>query len=131
MKIICPVVVWLPRKTKPPVRFPLNQNKYRNAHHRVLYNAKLAFQGEVYPQLRGRVVKTPVRLVYSVWLARRGSDLMNIGSVVDKFLCDALVHAGVIPDDNHRHIRQVEFIFAGIDSKNPRVEVEIQELIDI
>lgn len=44
-----------------------------------------------------------------------------------KFILDGLVQAGVIPNDNQRHIHGILHKF-GVDKDNPRIEVEIIDL---
>lgn len=71
------------------------------------------------------IVHYPIGLKYTLYLPRRGTDLMNVGSVVDKFFCDCLVKAGIIPDDNCEYLNSVRFYFGGWDKENPRAIVEI------
>lgn len=54
---------------------------------------------------------------------------MNIGSVLDKFVSDALVEIGLIPDDNTDVIKKVTFIDGGIDRVNPHARLEIKGYI--
>jgi len=56
---------------------------------------------------------------------RRDPDNIMAGQ---KFILDGLVIAGVIPNDNQKHIQQILHQFE-IDRKNPRIEVEISEVI--
>lgn len=44
-----------------------------------------------------------------------------------KFIIDGLVTAGIIPNDNQRHIQGIIHRFA-VDRKNPRIEVEIVDI---
>jgi len=44
-----------------------------------------------------------------------------------KFILDALVMAGVIPDDSQRYIKGIAHRF-DVDPENPRIEVEIVEV---
>lgn len=52
---------------------------------------------------------------------KRAGDLSNKCESV----MDALVDAGVLLDDNWYMVRHLELIFGGVDSKNPRVEIDI------
>jgi Holliday junction resolvase RusA-like endonuclease len=46
-----------------------------------------------------------------------------------KFIFDGLVRAGVIPDDSRKYIGEIVHKFE-TDRKNPRVEVEIEGVLD-
>lgn len=61
-----------------------------------------------------------VRLSFAFRTARR-RDLENAASTV----LDALVHAGVIADDDYKHVCPITLDFLGVDKTNPRVEVEL------
>ena len=50
---------------------------------------------------------------------------MNIGSVLDKFVSDALVEIGLLPDDNTDIIKKVTIIDGGVDKNNPHARLEI------
>jgi len=128
VKIVVPTTVWLARKRSKSKRFALNLNVYRNAHYQILNNAKRQFYEDVYPMLR-RLPKLspPIKLQYAIYFAQRRGDVANVGSVVDKFFCDALVKSGHIPDDNYRMVSEISFKYGGIAPKNPRCEVVIFE----
>ena len=55
-------------------------------------------------------------------------DLMNVVSVLDKFLLDALVKAGMIKDDNVNKYVECHAEIAEKDSKNPRLVCIISEV---
>jgi hypothetical protein len=84
---------------------PLNLNNYRNAHHQTLNKAKVNFKNNLYaqhPELLTTVRASAVRVSYEIRPRdKRMFDTMNVISIVDKFFMDALVEAGVIPDDNY------------------------------
>lgn len=106
--------------------FSLNLNIYRNAHYLVLNKAKTVFTSQILSQLRELPKQSLIGLTYNIFLPnQRKADISNIGSVTDKFFSDALVEAGVIPDDNYTYLRQVQFFFGGVDRVNPRVDVTI------
>lgn len=56
---------------------------------------------------------------------RRDPDNIMAGQ---KFILDALVHAGVIPNDSQRYVRGITHRFR-VDRINPRVEVEIVDAL--
>jgi Holliday junction resolvase RusA-like endonuclease len=55
---------------------------------------------------------------------RRDPDNIMAGQ---KFILDALVHAGVIPNDSQKYIVSIIHRFR-VDKQNPRVEVEIVDI---
>lgn len=55
---------------------------------------------------------------------RRDPDNVMAGQ---KFIFDGLVKSGIIPNDTWRYVKGITHRFE-IDRKNPRVEVEIQEV---
>ena len=72
--------------------------------------------------------KTPVYIEF-LWVEKdRRRDLDNIYSG-KKYILDALQTAGVIPNDNQRHViglvDSIEY-----DKENPRIEVTIHEVKD-
>ena len=76
------------------------------------------------PQLidqEGYVVKI------TVWNRdRRRHDLDNQASTI----LDALVKAGVLPDDNQRVVEEISATYAGVDAEDPRAEITIERRID-
>lgn len=109
--------------------FILNMNQYRNAHHRVLSSAKRAFTDYIL----GLDIKfTPFdkcRLHYEYYPAsNRSYDSMNVVSVVDKFVCDALIKKGVIRDDNYKIVEFPRFYPREVDRENPRIDIFIERL---
>ena len=113
--------------------FILNLNNYRGAHHRVLTNAKSNFQDivinmDLRQQLRGMYLN-PIRVTYTYYPAsNRKYDSMNVASIIDKFLMDALVKSDVIRDDNYKLVLWPNFIHGGVDRDNPRCDVSIEEI---
>ena len=64
-----------------------------------------------------------VRCVYYM-VARRKVDLANLIEAT----CDILVTAGVLSDDNSRIVAAHDGSRVEIDRKNPRAEIEIEEM---
>lgn len=73
------------------------------------------------PKLKGPVF---VRFTWFEKDERRDPD--NI-AFAKKFIFDAMVAYGVIPNDSRRYVRGFSDEF-GVDKKNPRIEVEIEEV---
>ena len=109
-----PTRIILPRKTKKGLSFPLNVNAFANQHHRIKHNAKMVFYEHI-ETLTLQPLPTPIRLHYKYYSeANREFDEANVGGGLDKFLCDALVHCGVIPDDSYRYVKHYTFEYMGV-----------------
>lgn len=54
-------------------------------------------------------------------------DPDNALSAASKLILDGLVWAGVLPDDDVRHVRGVTLAELAVDRNNPRVEVEVSK----
>lgn len=122
--LICPNFVMVGKK-----RFALNLNVYRNAHYMVLSKAKVNFHSEMKPQIINMPTQdAPISIEYTLFSkTKRLCDVANVCSIVDKFLCDALVTCGIICDDNYEHLTSVKYSWGGIDKDNPRIEAKIIE----
>ncbi|MBF0229168.1 MAG: hypothetical protein HQK63_06195 [Desulfamplus sp.] len=108
----------------------LNLNVYRNLHYQVNNKAKHALTDIMRNELVGcgLIQDFPLKFVYTIYRkTHRAVDLMNIGSVLDKFVCDALVQMRLLPDDNTKYIAGVEFIDGGVDKQNPHAKLEIRK----
>lgn len=71
-------------------------------------------------------VNGPVRIVYR-WIEpnmNRDKDNISFGQ---KFVQDALVRMGILPDDGWKWVAEFEHQFS-VDKRNPRVEIEIVEV---
>tara|TARA_B110000908_G_C10266913_1_gene465083 strand:+ start:402 stop:806 length:405 start_codon:yes stop_codon:yes gene_type:complete len=108
----------------------LNLNKYRNWHFHVNNQLKKLFKIQTIEAMRQlKPMKPPYQVTYLIYYEnRRRFDIDNIGAVVGKFTHDALIEAGVIEDDCYTYISRIIYEFGGIDSKNPRCDVIIEEI---
>jgi hypothetical protein len=107
--------------------FSLNLNQYRNAHFQVLNKAKRNFESLAIGLIRGLPKLERCTLEYELFPGTAQlCDTNNICSIVDKFFSDALVEAGILPDDNYKYIFSSTFKFGRIDRENPRVDVTIR-----
>lgn len=106
----------------------LNLNVYRNLHFYKLNFQKKAFQDFVKPLLLGLPQLEAVTLHYEI-NPKGGSrlDIMNVGSIVDKFFSDALVLNQIIPDDDYKHVVGNSFSFGSVCPTDPHVLVTITE----
>ena len=111
-------------------RYYLNLNGYRNWHHHLSNQLKKAFKIAVADDIRQLTPLTkPCSITYVIYYRdRRGVDIDNIGSVISKFTNDALVELGVLEDDNCNFVKEIHYVFGGVDKDNPRCEVRIEEL---
>lgn len=108
-------------------KFWFNINNYRNAHYRTLNKAKQIFTNWFFLQdIEIKKFKKPVEIKYYLHV-KKNADLTNVGTVVDKFLQDALVKRGILIDDNCKYVQRVAFYFMGY-SKEGKVRVEIKEI---
>ena len=117
-----PLEIMLPRVKKKDKKFILNFNNLRTTHYRTLNEAKQKFTAIVeIPEFNGDVIS----IDYSIYAkSRHVFDVNNVISVLDKFLCDAIVKRGYIPDDNFNHIPEMPTgRFVEVDKENPRAEV--------
>jgi Holliday junction resolvase RusA-like endonuclease len=68
----------------------------------------------------------PVQLQYLYYHGnKRGVDVSNPCSIIDKFTCDALTAAKVWSDDNSGVVVSSEYRFAGVCKHRPRCELTI------
>jgi hypothetical protein len=131
MKIILPLSVTIPRKTKADKVFILNLNAYRNANFHILNDAKIAWKDIVREAIPCIPVlnrpEAPFIFTYTIYAANnRKFDLANVCSIIDKFTCDALIEFGVIPDDSYKIIPKIDYRFGGVDKNSPRCELLIE-----
>jgi len=122
VKINLPLEVYYSKKKK----FILNLNNYRNAHYRILSNAKKIYADNLIDRINYPKYKEPVVLTYTYYAkSKRRLDVSNPCSIIDKFTCDALVKAGVLEDDSSKQIKKVVYKYGGVDKDNPRCVLEI------
>ena len=70
-------------------------------------------------------IEKPVRLHYTFYEPTKRRDLDNIAATAHKFIQDALVRSGVIPDDGWKYVRGFSDNFQ-VDKKEPRIEILIE-----
>ena len=128
-RITAPLFVLLPRKTKPPKKQILNLNNYRNWHYIANNQTKQAFKDALRLQLEGKIFTTPIKIEFAYYKpTNRKSDRSNVLSIVEKFLCDAMVEFGCIPDDSDEYIESCHYYGGSIDKENPRVDIAVIEV---
>lgn len=78
---------------------------------------------------RLKPARTPVKLHYTFYEPNRRRDKDNIAATAHKFIQDALVQCGVLPNDSWADIEGFSDSFF-IDKNNPRIEVTIEGRLD-
>ncbi|MGN0423546.1 MAG: RusA family crossover junction endodeoxyribonuclease [Lachnospiraceae bacterium] len=79
----------------------------------------------IYEQLGRLRISKPVYMTYRWYEPDRRRDLDNISSFGRKVIQDALVHTKVLKNDGWKEITGFRDEFY-VDSKNPRIEVDIK-----
>jgi len=121
-----PLSVVLPRKTKKDKKFSLNLSIYRNTHHQILNQAKIAYKKVMTWQISKLPEFDRIRLKFILYpKTKRLTDIDNVCSIHAKFLLDSLVELGRIKDDNYLYVDEITFKFGAVDKENSRVEIEI------
>ncbi len=123
------VPLFLERGVRKKRNIWLNMNNYRNWQHFLSNDLKVQFKGAIsIPEL-----DTPLaacRITYTFYYpTHQRRDIGNSLAVISKFTEDALVESIVIMDDDYTIVRSVKGVFGGIDKKNPRCEVLVQEIV--
>ena len=109
----------------------LNLNQYRNTHFRTLNTVKINYKLAMQSQIATGPKYNKIACIYTVYPPnKRLFDIGNVCCIHQKFFEDALVELGKLPDDNYNYIPTVIYQFGGIDTNNPRVEIEVIELGD-
>ena len=65
---------------------------------------------------------------YMLYPSNSNCDLMNVVSVIDKFLNDALQDCGVVVNDNIKFYKHMIATVEEVDRYNPRIEIKITEI---
>ncbi len=98
----------------------------RGAHFDTYNKAKKKFKLMIMDQLiQFDSIGGQLKIKYTYYAKRNGTDLDNFIGMAKKFFQDALAEVGLIEDDNTRIIIASSEIYGGIDRDNPRVEAEI------
>ncbi len=133
MKIILPLFVMLPRKTKEDKKFILNLNVFRNAHHHTMNDAKVAWKEVVRDALKAAkfwiedIPDPPYLSTYTVFPGNnRAFDLANVLPAVQKFTDDALQELGVIKNDNIRFIFAINYRVGEMVKGEGHCELQIE-----
>lgn len=102
------------------------ERRHRQAGAKLKRDAERIVRMYIRQQLRGYKPKTPVTLYYYYYEPNRRRDLDNIAGFAHKVIQDSLVKEGILANDGWNYIKGF-FDSFNIDSKFPRIEVEIVE----
>lgn len=103
----------------------LNLNQYRNTHFRTLNAVKINYKECMRSQIATGPKYNKIACIYTVYPPnKRLFDIGNVCCVHQKFFEDALVELGKLSDDNYNYIPLTIYAFGGIDTANPRVDIE-------
>ena len=129
IKIISPLYIDLPRKTKKDKRVYINLNAYRNLHFLVNNQVKKMYLQAIREQINSKVIETPVTISYKVYKpTKRRLDKMNVISVTSKYLLDAITELGCWEDDNDEFVKTETILPTEYDKGNGRVEIIIESI---
>jgi hypothetical protein len=95
--------------------FSLSLNEYRNAHYRVLNDAKAIYNEVMYRALvqcdLHLAKMNQISIEYQIIACnKRSFDIMNFVCVIDKFFQDVLEKTGVIKNDSYKHVIRFEIL---------------------
>ncbi len=112
-------------RTSSKKKQALNLNVYLNLHHRSLHVQKKKFEELAKKLLRGIPPLGVITLHYEVCVeTKRRLDVMNVGSIIDKYFSDCLTAYGIIVDDDYKHIPRISFSFGGfVDTEHVLVTI--------
>jgi len=103
----------------------LNLNLYRNMPFHLNNNLKKSMKKLVI-DLGLSFKYDKFTLHYVLYLPdNRKRDISNVCCIVDKYVCDALVENGNVPEDNYEHLEKIHYHFGGVDIDNPRCVVYV------
>lgn len=110
----------------------LGLNFYRNAHYHTNNKVKKWFEGLIAEKIKSEIDKTYFKeymIHYELHYKNSQCDLMNVVSVVDKFVQDSLQELGIVENDNVKYCKEVVASVGEQDKENPRVRVTISSIL--
>lgn len=131
--ITCPLYVDVKSGRGKPKRCYLSLNCYRNWHHRLSNDAKHEVKRLVWDQLdeldATTTLTTPIEVTITLYAPdKRERDLGNFCSMAQKFVDDAVVEYGLLPDDSVKYIKRVVYAWGGVDREDPRFEISYSSI---
>jgi hypothetical protein len=116
-------------KTKKPKTFLVSMNELRSAHYFMQNNIKRWFTDYfmgLFLAAPPVPIVGPYEVAYVYYYKNEASDLGNVCSLTDKFFCDAIQLAGIVPEDNVNFCKKITFLVGEKDVLHPRVEVHLR-----
>ena len=124
-----PIYYTFTKKTKKDNKVLVGMNWYRNAHFRNSNQVKQHYHKLIYSKVtQSQKLKDKYMVSYMLYPSNSNCDLMNVVSVIDKFLNDALQDSGVIVNDNIKFYKHMIATVKEVDKENPRIEIIIEEI---
>lgn len=105
----------------------VGMNWYRNAHY-IEQNKIKKFYTLLISTLLPKQQINQYEIQYTYFYKNSNSDLMNVCSVIDKFVQDALQAKGITPNDTVKYCLRTSCCVGGQDRNNPRIEVKINKV---
>ena len=129
INIELPIYYTFERKTKKDNKILVGMNWYRNAHFRSSNQVKQHYHSLIYSKVtQSQKLKDKYMVSYMLYPSNSNCDLMNVVSVIDKFLNDALQDSGVIVNDNIKFYKHMIATAKEVDKLNPRIEIIVEEM---
>lgn len=102
-------------------------NWYRNTHFQTETQVKKYYHQLIFSSLnKNDKINGKIKVHYRLYYKNSKSDLMNVVSVIDKYLLDALQEAKIIENDNVLNYCECHIEVAGQDKNNPRLMVILE-----
>ena len=107
----------------------VGMNWLRNAHFQVSNKAKKHYHSLIIYKLQScnTIIDGEYFIDYRLFYKNKSCDMMNVISVIDKFLNDSLQELGVVQNDNVLFYTGCNVKVAGQDRECPRVEIIISK----
>lgn len=126
-KLVCPLYITLPRKTKKDRKIYVNLNTYRNLHYLVNNQVKKLYKEHMAEQINALPMFDKVNIYCKLYRGdKRDGDKDNVICITKKYLYDAIVGFGKLEDDNDKYIKDEHTQPTEYDKGNGRVEVYIE-----
>lgn len=123
--IVSPLYLTIKKKTLEWQKKPINLNDYRNRDFRLSNDLKIQYKKLMKDQIKDIKCSWPIWITYTLYYNSTASDLMNFGSIIDKFFCDMLQEEWCLVDDNVVNYIESHYVVWWQDKKNPRMEITI------
>jgi hypothetical protein len=109
----------------------VGMNKYERMNKHALNKLKKHYNQLIRYLSKGEAISGQYRAKYTIFYKNPLSDAPNIVSVIEKLLMDGLQECGKIQEDNCKFYMGAEWEIGGMDKANPRVEVEVYEVVKV